>query len=204
MRSRKNWPRRSRTQAEAKTGRAARPPRSRSTRPFPSRVAKKPIPEQSKYSAKRQHPAGQQLPTRLKRQSRPVDCVWFLPDATHRKRPTVGPVSGLSQERTLRETLLRGGAPLSPMTPESARFEDYGTPFLTQLGVCPIPVAWDGPVGTVQIRAGNGPDCQRILIHRWKPSHSAVGRRNEKSQLATAVNSAQFCRNGLWNAFLLP
>ena len=44
--------------------------------------------------------AGRQLPTRPKHQARPVDCVWFFPDAEHRKRPTVGPVSDLSQKTT--------------------------------------------------------------------------------------------------------
>ena len=37
----------------------------------------------------------------LERQSQPVDYVWFLPDAEHRKRPTLGPVSGLSQKWTV-------------------------------------------------------------------------------------------------------
>jgi len=32
--------------------------------------------------------------------TRPVDCVWFLPDAEHRKRPIVGPVSSPSRKRT--------------------------------------------------------------------------------------------------------
>ena len=63
------------------------------------------VPEGPKNSAEQQHPAGQQLLTRLERQSRPVDCVWFLPDAGHRKRLTVSPVSGLSRETTLRGTL---------------------------------------------------------------------------------------------------
>ena len=96
--------------------------------------------EGPKNSAEQQHPAGQQLPTRQKRQSRPVDCVWFLPDAEHRARPTVGPVSGLSQERTLVK---------QPCPPSAEHLEREGVPIasLPQSG---------GKRRAVDAVAGNG------------------------------------------------
>ena len=61
----------------------------------------------TKNSTEQQHPVDQQLATRLKRQSR----------AKHRKRPTVGSVSGLSRKRTPSETR-PGRYAACPMTPE--------------------------------------------------------------------------------------
>ena len=49
------------------------------------------------------------------------------------------------------------GTVLPRMMPESARFEDYGTPFLKHLGVCQMPVAWDCPGGPAKF----GPDMRR-------------------------------------------